>query len=161
MVKGSRRGAIATNDVHLGDGRSATSPASGYGVWAEECPNFIPGARSFSQSCYPRVTGRESQRRRESGRKGHRRRGAMHLKIFPSPLYHCDPSSERLTKQIERPNSPAFMWRTTNRITAKLFTNIPYPIRPEEPWSFAPSIKLKSTPKFSRTHCQSSFSFQW
>jgi hypothetical protein len=60
VVKGSRRGAIATNGVPLGDGRSATSPASGYVDWAEQCSDFIPGARSFTLRSYPCATGHES-----------------------------------------------------------------------------------------------------
>jgi hypothetical protein len=107
VVKGSRRGAIAANDVHLGDGRSATSPASGYVVWAEQCLDFIPGARSFTQSRYPRATRQESQRRRESRRGGHRQRGALHLLIFFSTVT-WETSSVRLTEQVKELGSPIF-----------------------------------------------------
>jgi hypothetical protein len=88
VVKGSWRGTITANDVHLDDGRSATLPASGWGDRAKQCPKFIPGEDLFTRSHYQRVTGRESWRRRESERAGHQRRGVMHLKIFFSLLYH-------------------------------------------------------------------------
>jgi hypothetical protein len=43
VVKGSRRGAIAVNGVHPGDGRSATSPASGWATAQPQCSEFIHG----------------------------------------------------------------------------------------------------------------------
>jgi hypothetical protein len=35
---------------------------------AEQCPKLIPSARFFTEDRYPRSTGRESRRRRKSGR---------------------------------------------------------------------------------------------
>jgi hypothetical protein len=121
MVKGSRHGAIAANGVHLGDGRSATSPTSGYGVWAEQCLDFIPGARSFTQSRYPRATEHESQRRHESGRGGHRRRGASHLKIFFSTI-PWETSLARVTEQVKELGSPIFVWWLVNLSVTKLLS---------------------------------------
>jgi hypothetical protein len=124
MVKGSRRGAIAANDVHLGDGRSAMSPVSGYGVWAEQCLDFILGVRSFTQSRYPRATGHESQRQREFGRGGHQRRGALHLLIFFSTV-PWETSSVRLIEQVKELGSPIFVWRLVNLSVTKLFSYNP------------------------------------
>jgi hypothetical protein len=67
-----------------------------------QCPDLIHDEDLFTQSRYPRVTRRESHRRRESMRKGHQRRGASHLKILfstiPWELY-----SGRLTEQLAGP----------------------------------------------------------
>jgi hypothetical protein len=47
VVKGSRHGAIMANDIHLDDGRSATSPASGWGDRAATVSHTHPRWRSF------------------------------------------------------------------------------------------------------------------
>jgi hypothetical protein len=79
MVKGSQRGAITTNDVYLDDSRSATSSAQ---VDGRQSGHSAPGSsavRSFHWGRYPRVTGHESWRRRESERAVHRRRDTLYL----------------------------------------------------------------------------------
>jgi hypothetical protein len=68
VVKGSRRGAIAVNDIHLGDGRSATSPTSGYGAWAEQWSELIHGEDFSTANRNPHRRGHESRRRRKSKR---------------------------------------------------------------------------------------------
>jgi hypothetical protein len=67
-----------------------------------QCPDLIHVKDLFTLSRYPRITGRKSQRRRESERKGHRRRGALHLKIFFSTV-PWELHSGRLTEQLVGP----------------------------------------------------------
>jgi hypothetical protein len=108
MVKGSRRGTIAMNGVHLGDGRSATSPASGYGAWAEQCSKPIHDEDFSTADRNPHRRGHESRCRRESEHGGHRRRGGMNLKIF-SCTVPWPSSSVVLTARFEEPCSPFSM----------------------------------------------------
>jgi hypothetical protein len=88
---------------------TATRPrrdARGYDTRRPQCPDLIHGEDLFTLRCYPRVTGHESQR--QSGRMGHRQRGALHLKIFFT-IVPWEHHSGRLTKQFAGPNSPIFM----------------------------------------------------
>jgi hypothetical protein len=68
VVKGSLHGAIAVNSVHLGDGRSATSPSSGYDAWADKCSELIHSEDFSTADRNPHRRGHGSWRRRESER---------------------------------------------------------------------------------------------
>jgi hypothetical protein len=88
------------NSDHHRDGHVATQVGTTTG--RPQCPDLIHDEDLFTLSCYPRVTGRESQRRRESGHKGHRRRGALQLKIFFSTV-PWELHSGRMTEQLAGP----------------------------------------------------------
>jgi hypothetical protein len=60
-------------------------PRCGTSGWATEqpqCFDFIHGEMFSLEGHYPRVNGRESQRRRESERGGHRQRDTANLRSF-------------------------------------------------------------------------------
>jgi hypothetical protein len=52
---------------------------------------LIHGEDLFTPSRYPRALGHESHHQREPRPEGHRRRGALHLLIFVTLLYHQNP----------------------------------------------------------------------
>jgi hypothetical protein len=98
-VKGSRRGTIAVNGVHLGDGRSAMSPASRYDAWAEQCSELIHGEDFSTVDRNPHHRGHETRHRRESEHEvtgGEMQRTCdLFQSTVPSELH-----TERLTEHV-------------------------------------------------------------
>jgi hypothetical protein len=76
-------------------------------------------ARSFHQGRYPRVTGRESQRQRESKRAGHWRRDTLYLQSC-SVIVPLESHSERMTELNEAPYFPISVWQLVNPSVTKL-----------------------------------------
>jgi hypothetical protein len=124
VVEGSWRGAITTTGVHLGDGRSATSPASGYDVWATTVPRPHPRRDLLTWSGYPHVTRHEWERRRESGRgfTGGDVHCTWDLLQVTVPL---ELHSERLTELIEALYSSIFLWQHDHLSAEKLLSYNP------------------------------------
>jgi hypothetical protein len=82
----------------------------------------------FTRGHYPRVTGHESQRRRESDRAGHWRRDTLYLQSC-SVTVPLESHSERLIELNEAPYSPISVWQLVNPSVTKLLTYNPATIQ--------------------------------
>jgi hypothetical protein len=107
MVKGSQLGTIAANGVHLGNGRSATSPTSGYGNRAATVPRPHPRRRSFHISQSARSPGTNCSTDEDRG-VGSSAVSSVNLRSFARTVPWRSPSV-CLTERFEERFSPIFL----------------------------------------------------
>jgi hypothetical protein len=101
VVKGSRRGAIMVNGVHLGDNRSATSSASGWATERPQCSEFIHG-ETFSPGVVIRAL-LGPNRSADANPSARVTGGEIHcICHLVQLLYHRNRSLERLIEQLQR-----------------------------------------------------------